>query len=154
MSLLLFLVIFAIVVSMLYMVVPPQYRKGLLLAAASLTLLSLAIAIMKKEPFTEIKANEVTADGKVKIIEDKEDLQLKAACDSINISDALTIYTLPQVDILGRNIDDKMAMNQTASRVVVPGGINAVFERTVSDNIVTLPEPEPSSGSLTGSPLF
>lgn len=75
------------------------------------------------------------------------------AAASEAITDALTAVNLPQVDVIGRNIDDKMAMNKTASRVVIPGGVNAVFETNVAAD-PQVGVPQPSEGTLLGSPLF
>lgn len=150
MLLLQFLVIFAIIVSMMYIMVSPENRKGLLVIAAVIT--GVFIYSMNKEGFSQDMGTLLPKD--VAASSQKDDKKIQAEeCDALQISDALTVYTLPQVDILGRNIDDKMAMNQTASRVVVPGGINAVFESRVSDDM-SANLPEPSSGPLTGSPLF
>jgi hypothetical protein len=33
--------------------------------------------------------------------------------------------TLPQIDVISRNLDEKTALNQTGRPVVVPGGVNA-----------------------------
>jgi hypothetical protein len=41
------------------------------------------------------------------------------------IEEELTASTLPQIDIISRNIDEKTAMNRTSRPLIVPGGVNA-----------------------------
>ncbi len=141
MSPLKFLAVLALIVAMLYHVVKPAQRKGLFALAA---VIAVVFIIMNKDESTPMKAKYPIPSTHGKTSE-------SAASEAI--TDSLTGVTLPQVDVLGRNIDDKMAMNQTASRVVVPGGVNAVFENSVVAEGSHVGVPQPSEGSFVGAPL-
>ena len=137
-----FLVFLAFIVSMIYLVkTNPVNRNGLMLITTLVTVVVLYM-LMKKD---FIQKSWVPTHAPT--------VASNEAAASEAITDALTAVNLPQVDVIGRNIDDKMAMNKTASRVVVPGGVNAVFETNVAaDPHVDVPQP--SEGTLLGSPLF
>jgi hypothetical protein len=129
MFLLKFLVIFAFIVSMLYLMVSPENRNGILLLAAVITVVFVTLSNAEgfdsdsDAPYLSLLTQQLPS---VKAPAGKSTGCSSEAAAALN--NALTASTLPQVDILGRNIDDKMAMNQTASKIVVPGGVNAVFE--------------------------
>ena len=144
MFLLKFLVIFAFIVSMLYLMVSPGNRNGVLLLAAVITVVF--VSLSNAEGFETLSQSpSVSAPA----------FKPRVGCSSEvtkALNDALTASTLPQVDILGRNIDDKMAMSQTASKVVVPGGVNAVFESHVASESAFQVQASPT-GVLRGSDL-
>jgi hypothetical protein len=141
-----FLVMLSLTTSILYLVTPTEQRTGVLLLAcvvASLFLLFTgpSVEYMDSKPESTPK-NSPTVSA--------------ASCIDYGkrspVSGAIEVDVLPQVDSLGRNVDNKMALNHTASIIAAPGGVNAAFVENIAsaENQGGL---HPANDKFPGAPL-
>lgn len=139
-----FLVMLSLATIIVYLITPNENRTGVLLLSvviASLFLLFTgpSVEYMDSKPEEPVPATT-----------------LKSSCTDYgkrtSVSGVIEVDVLPQVDSLGRNVDDKMALNHTASVIATPGGVNEVFVQNIAsqENLGGL---KPANDNLPGAPL-
>lgn len=133
-----FLLMLAIVTGLVYLTVAPEDKPGVVLLAMVITLLVIGFTPRSQtagapEATDEKIKTEVKLDvtRELPVEKPRESEPVKASTKSAASKHVLIEPNLQQVDVLGRNVDDKMALNKTASKVIVPGGVNDVFEARV-----------------------
>ncbi len=123
-----FFVIFAAIVTMMYLLTSPENHAGVLLLATVIAVVFVILNVRSGQQELEYRSLK-TFKGRTCCTSGGSPAPAPQATRRSNkFTDTLVASTLPQVDALGRSIDDKMAINQTRNPLYVPGGVNAIFE--------------------------
>jgi hypothetical protein len=129
----------------LYLVAPTEQRTGVLLLAGVVA----SLFLLFTGPSVEYMDSKPESTP-------KEQAPSSPSCIDYGkrspVSGAIEVDVLPQVDSLGRNVDNKMALNHTASIIAAPGGVNAAFVANIAsaENLGGL---HPANDKLPGAPL-
>ena len=108
----------SLIAGILYLIAPNDMKTGVIFLTVVIATLFLLFTGPSVEYMDAVKPNIKAAT-------------VSSSCKNYGkrdpVSGVIEVDVLPQVDSLGRSVDDKMALNKTASIIAAPGGVNAAF---------------------------